>query len=208
MLTPLFVFEIRNRLRTKKKDIIFLEKINNILNRKEIYVEIGSGSKKGTNNWITIDLANGADIQMNLLQKWPFPDNTITKIYSSHFLEHFSIKDIKFILSECHRVLKEDGSLITCVPDASIYIKAYTNNETLDLDNWLRYKPAVDFNTKIDYINYIGYMAGVHKHMFDIENLIQIQKRCGFKNVTERNIDPALDKIERDYESIYTIAKK
>ena len=51
-------------------------------------------------------------------------------------------------------------------------------------------------------------MGGQHQYMFDEENLIKILKICGFKNASLRKFDPILDRKERDFESIYSLAYK
>jgi predicted SAM-dependent methyltransferase len=208
-LFPVLLFDLKSSYLRKQKRKLVLNKINEVIATNEkVYIEIGSGPKKGQNGWLTIDILPGCDIQMNLLEKLPFPDNSVDKIYSSHFLEHFLTKDIKFILLECYRVIKPGGVISSCVPDASIYIQAYINNKDLDSKTWFPYIPAADINSRIDYINYMGHMNGEHKHMFDLENLIAIHKSCGFEKVKQRPFNPNIDLEVRDYETIYVEAVK
>jgi predicted SAM-dependent methyltransferase len=144
----------------------------------------------------------------DLKKPLPFPGNTFLKIYASHVLEHFYYRELIRLLKEVYRILKVGGTFSICVPDASIYIKAYCHPETFDADFYCRYKPAVNVYSRIDYVNYMAYMAGHHKIMFDEENLPGILKAVGFGNVRKRNFDPELDLKKRDYESIYFIAEK
>jgi predicted SAM-dependent methyltransferase len=206
---PVFLIDLRKIYLRKHKHELLLGKINDLVaSNKRISIEIGSGPKKGQNGWLTIDILPGCDLQLNLLEEFPFPDNSVDFIYSSHFLEHFHTREIKNILNECYRTLKVGGRISTCVPDASIYINAYFQNVELDQSIWIKYLPAADINSKIDYINYIGHMNGEHKHLFDMENLIAIHKACGFKNIRQRQFDKILDTKARDYESIYVEAVK
>jgi predicted SAM-dependent methyltransferase len=193
-LFPDFFIDLWSFLRKRK---LVLKKINEIkATYGDIFIEIGSGPKKGQNGWLTLDIISGCDLQLNLLERFPFPDNSVDFIYSSHFLEHFQTSEIKSILIECYRILKSGGKIRTCVPDE------------LDQSFWIRYLPAADINSKIDYINYIGHMNGEHKHLFDIENLISIHKACGFQKANRRQFDSSFDMKERDYESIYVEAVK
>lgn len=205
---PPFILNRWRRNQQKQRDATMQRKINQFLEKKTLKLNIGAGAKKGENGWVTLDLNENADLQLDLLKPWPFPSGVVQEIYSSHFLEHFHTSQILTILSECHRVLKPGGLLKTCVPDASIYIKAYLSSEPLDETIWMRFKPAAIMVTKIDYVNYIGHLEGEHKHLFDLENLIKIQLKGGFRNVSERKFDPAMDMEERDYQSIYTVAEK
>ena len=59
--------------------------------KQKLYIEVGAGNKKGDNGWITIDLTKNCDIFWDLVKGLPFPDESIPKIYSSHFLEHLMV---------------------------------------------------------------------------------------------------------------------
>jgi predicted SAM-dependent methyltransferase len=135
-----------------------------------------------------------------------FPDESISKIYSSHFFEHLSYKEGQTFLGECMRVLVPSGTFSICVPNAKIYIEAYL--KYYPLDHFCKYKPAYNNTTKIDYVNYIAYMDGHHEYMFDEENLLFILKKIGIRNVHLREFDPDLDLKERIYESIYVEAER
>ena len=176
--------------------------------KEEIFLEVGAGDKKGGNGWITIDMTKNCDIYWNLKKCIPFPDGSISKIYSSHFFEHLSLNEGQKFLDECLRVLVPGGYFSICVPNARIYIEAYLMNSDLDTNLFFGYKPAYNNTTKIDYVNYTAYMDGQHKYMFDKENLIYILKSNGFKNVHLREFDPNVDLKERDFESIYAEAEK
>lgn len=175
--------------------------------KKEVFLELGAGNKKGENGWLTLDLTSDCDIYCDLRKGIPFPDGVISKIYSSHFLEHLSFNDAQKFLDDCLRVLVPGGKFSVCVPNARIYIEAYLKKSELDT-GYFGYKPGYNDTTKIDYINYTAYMDGHHKYMFDEENLIYILKSKGFKNVQLREFDSNLDLKERDFESIYAEAVK
>jgi len=44
----------------------------------------------------------------------PFDSNAVDEIYSKHFLEH--LRDARHCLNECHRVLKNGGTMESLVP--------------------------------------------------------------------------------------------
>jgi predicted SAM-dependent methyltransferase len=176
--------------------------------RSEIFVELGSGDKKGKGGWITIDMAKNCDIFWDLRKGLPFPDESLQRIYSSHFFEHLSYKETQQFLVECKRALIPGGNFSICVPNAKIYLEAYVGGKTLDPGEYFSYKPAYNHTTRIDYANYVAYMDGEHKYMFDEENILCILESKGFKNVRLRQFDPSLDLKERDYGSIYAAAEK
>lgn len=171
-------------------------------------VQLELGSTKPRKCWITVDMSEGADLILDLTKPLPFPDSAVDKIYSSHLLEHFHYPDIIALLNECYRVLKNGGSFSVCVPDAAIYVNAYCSREEFDVKTFCVYEPAFHYYSKIDLVNYIAYMGGHHKHMWDRENLVGVLRSIGFQRVTLRDFDPELDLKERAYESIYALAIK
>ncbi|MEX1003135.1 MAG: methyltransferase domain-containing protein [Crocinitomicaceae bacterium] len=177
--------------------------------RDEIFLELGGGERKGKGKWVTIDMTKNCDLFLDILKGLPFPDGSVSKIYSSHFFEHFSFKETQKILNECFRVLAPGGTISICVPNAKLYIEAYLNGKVLNHDVFFTgWEPAYNNTTKIDYVNYVGHLDGHHKYMFDEENLIHILKAKGFVDVRTREFDLELDRKKRHHESIYVEGRK
>lgn len=176
--------------------------------RKEIWLEVGAGDKRGTGNWITIDMIDTCDLYWDLRRALPFPDSSASRIYSSHFFEHLTFKETQSFLKECRRALKDGGNFSICVPNAKIYLEAYISGRLLDPNVFFGYKPAYNNTTTIDAVNYIAYMDGEHKYMFDSENLLHILKLAGFRDIRSRSFDPEVDLPERDFGSLYAEAVK
>ena len=191
----------------------FMRQINSnskwksLINKDDIKLELGSGPRKGLNGWTTVDL-NGTDIIWDLRKSFPLPNDCITKIYSSHLLEHIPYQQLIPFLKECLRVLKPNGEFSVCVPNARLVIDGYiTGKLTEERETW--WQPAVvDTGSKIDELNYLAYLGGQHKYMLDKENLLNTLFISGFKSANLRKFDEELDMLERDYQSIYAVAKK
>ena len=178
-------------------------RIKELLNSgRPIMLELGSGSKRGANGWTTLDVVPGCDVYCDLTKGIPFPDNIVGAIYSSHLFEHLSFKEAQILLDECMRVLVPGGRFSICVPNGRLYLQAYINNELLDEKQFV-YAPAFNHTTGIDYVNYVAYMDGHHKYMFDEENLVFILRKKGFTKVRLREFDASIDSKEREFESIY-----
>lgn len=176
--------------------------------RSPLFLELGAGDKKGEGEWVTIDITPHCDIFWDLRKGLPFPDESIAQIYSSHLFEHFSFKEGQKLLDECRRALIPGGKFSISVPNARLYIEAYMNADALDEDGLLVYKPAYYNTTRIDYVNYIAYMDGCHRYMFDEENILHILETKGFKNAHLRQFSPSIDLKERKSQSIYAEAEK
>jgi predicted SAM-dependent methyltransferase len=208
-LLPGFVLSFLKQILNRFKEIrskIYIQRL--LKDTEEICLEIGSGEKRGQGQWITLDVTKGCDLYWDLTRGIPFPDESLTKIYSSHLFEHLSFKEGQLLLAECIRTLKQDGLFSICVPDARLYIEAYMGKEDLDSTQFFRHKSAYNNLSRIDYLNYVAYMDGEHKHMFDEENMLAILKAQNFKDVHLRDFDPMLDTPDRDFESIYAEARK
>jgi predicted SAM-dependent methyltransferase len=176
--------------------------------RREIFVELGAGEKGGRGDWITIDMTKKCDIYWDLRRGIPFPDASIHKLYSSHFFEHLSFEEIQSFLDDCMRVLAPGGQFSICVPNARLFIEAYSKGDSADAAALCGFTPAYNHTTRIDCVNYMAYMGGAHKYMFDEENLLFILRSKGLRNVRLRPFDPGLDLREREFESIYAEAEK
>ena len=98
-----------------KKNILKL-----LSNKKNIILEIGSGSKKIYNNSISIDIIDSENVDIvgdihDVIKL--FESNSVDKIYSSHCLEH--IKNLEKLFIEITRVLKINGELELIIPHFS-----------------------------------------------------------------------------------------
>ena len=173
-----------------------------------IKLELGAGENRGISGWTYVDLNDNCDLSLDLTKPLPLPNNSVQMIYSSHLLEHFKYADLINFLKECHRIMKPGGIFNAAVPNAGIYLKAFQNPEGFDPGIFCRYEPAYNYNSPIDYVNYIAYMDGHHRYMFDEENLIAILKKVCFRNVRLREFDAQLDKQGRNFKSIYVLAEK
>ena len=76
-------------------------------------IELGGGGRPRGDGFLNVDLVPGADIKHDLdVRPYPFDDDTITEVYSSHCLEH---------LDDPHSVLVELCRI--CVPGALVEIR-------------------------------------------------------------------------------------
>jgi len=167
-------------------------------------LELGSGGKR--KGWFTIDRVNDIDLYWDFRFQIPLKSESVKFVYSSHFLEHFEYQTMDFILNEKYRLLENGGKIRVCVPDIKWAIEKYNVR-----DNALehqRHFPAFISETPADLLNYLFYMGGQHKFMFDEESLIFHLTRVGFKNVKASIFHPQIDIESRKYNSIYVEGEK
>lgn len=172
-----------------------------------ICIEFGETAKR-LEGWLTADCGPGADIRLDLSRPLPIPTESVAKIYSSHLLEHLDFPDgLLQHLRECLRILKPGGTISVAAPNARIWIDAYLAGK-IDEERYCGYKPAYAYFSSIDYINYVAYMGGAHRHLFDQDNLVAVLRGAGFETARARAFDQDIDLAERRDESVYAIATK
>ncbi|MBZ9729740.1 methyltransferase domain-containing protein [Salegentibacter sp. JZCK2] len=81
-------------------------------------------------DWINIDFVSSSDyvVPHNLLEGIPLNDESVSVVYHSHVLEHFSKMDGLNFMKECFRVLKPNGIIRIAVPDLETIAKEYLRN--------------------------------------------------------------------------------
>jgi predicted SAM-dependent methyltransferase len=169
------------------------------------YLELGCGSTKRV-GWLSVDYRFGSDITYDITKDLPFKDGQFEKIYIEHVLEHFEFNEVKLVLRNIFRVLKPGGSLIISVPDLQIFVSEYINK--VHGSSLMTFKPAIFSSYPADILNYIFYMSGEHKMMFDFDSLKFHLESAGFIDVMKRQFDPVLDLPGRQFESLLLTCKR
>ncbi len=77
--------------------------------------------------WKNVDLydSEGVDIRADASKLFMVKDQSVSEIYASHILEHFSHTKTLDVLKEWNRVLKIGGKVYISVPDFDAMIKLY-----------------------------------------------------------------------------------
>jgi len=166
----------------------------------------GPNSKPG---WLNIDLFHsGADLQLDLRERWPFPDGSVAYIYSEHVFEHFEFyEEVPHVLSESLRVLQSEGVFDVGVPDTEWPLRGYGNP---DHDYW-RFCPIWHpkiCETQLDHINYHFRQGEEHKYAWDEETLTRSLQLAGFVCIARRPFDGTLDSEFRRVGTLYMRAIK
>jgi len=106
------------------------------------YLNLACGSiVMDSNEWVNCDFSplNRQIKQANLLEELPFQSDSFDLIYSSHFIEHLSLDNLKNLLTECNRILKKNGKIRLVLPDFENIVKEYIfnlNNERILLSQF------------------------------------------------------------------------
>jgi predicted SAM-dependent methyltransferase len=170
-----------------------------------LHIGCGENVKQG---WVNVDFDKAADICLDVREPLPFPDDSVTVVYSEHFFEHLSADDGKRFLGECARVLQPMGRLSIGVPDAALILRDYVSG---DREKWQRtrdrYHPD-SCTTPMHSVNHFFRQGEEHKYAYDEETLTEMIRGAGFVDVGRRRWDPALDLPDRRDGTLYVDARK
>jgi len=111
--------------------------------REKIAVNVGSGQRrfesiKDTIVWWNLDCISRPPDQVPDVicdvgkERMSFGDGTVDYVVLHHVYEHFSLGAADDLVRECHRVLKEGGSLIVTVPNMKALAERWLKGEIKD----------------------------------------------------------------------------
>jgi SAM-dependent methyltransferase len=122
----------------------------------------------------------------------PHATGTVDAIYSSHMLEHLDPDRARYVLGECHRVLREGGTLRLVVPDLEVIARAYLEGDREKLassapelaDAFLESLGLRKARDPSRFLRASRHLlragAGGHRWMYDTESLLMRLEEAGF----------------------------
>ncbi|WP_169836728.1 glycosyltransferase [Thiomonas intermedia] len=166
-----------------------------------LYLNVGCGKVK-LPGFVNIDLEPGGDIQCDVTQGLPYADATVDGIYSEHFIEHLSQKDILGFLRECRRVLKPGGRARIATPDLDAIITQFTDNNWRQ--PWLEKYGYQWIKNRAEYLN-VSLREWGHAWVVDEEELSRLASWAGLERLQRvklnESTDPHLSGLETRLES-------
>ena len=132
----------------------------------------------------------------NLTKKFPWEDNSIDAIYSSHALEHFTKEQGLFLFREAYRVLKPGSVIRFVLPDFRYYVDEYMKGN-LAADDFLKtigvlYRHRHPLKDKL-----APFFMFPHKCMYDTPSLIKAMRGVGFKAAERLPFESDIADIEQ-----------
>jgi predicted SAM-dependent methyltransferase len=190
---------------------------------RPLRLNLGSGFQPRP-GWINVDLSNHADLQLDLREPLPFPDDSVRAIYTEHFFEHLSYPNLDdetawqletpehpseglTFLRECRRVLEPGGTFDIVVPDAEGIIREYVFRHEQPFPQHAWWGPKW-CDTPLHCVNYVFRQGREHKYAYDEETLEGMLVRAGFADVARRPFDPTLEAENHRIGSLCVRARK
>ena len=196
----------------------------------ELKLNIGCGTS-GIEGWVNIDnspsvlfsrLPLGRRIfhtpdwphdvrRLDVRKRIPYPDSSVSCVYSSHTFEHFTYEESLGVARECFRVLRPGGVLRIVVPDLGIMVRDYLSDSADPLASH-RFVSRLLLTTGLRNVVHAG---AHHKQMFDARSLAHMLQEAGFPTPelsdfrSSRIAEIAQIELEsRRSESLYVEARK
>ena len=134
-----------------------------------IYRYTGANQSFDVNEYVDI-VSNNRFIHHDLREGLPLASETVSHVYSSHFLEHLDKGQAETLLGDAYSALIGGGRIRISVPDLEYAIGLYPNNKA-------------DMMEKYFFINDKSNSFSNHKYMYDFDSMSEILKRLGFKDI-------------------------
>jgi SAM-dependent methyltransferase len=105
-------------------------------------LNLGGGPQFRHLGWLNLDEVTGAgrasSFRFGPECRFPLPDSSIERVYSSHCFEHLDDRTLHQVISETHRVLLPNAKLIIKIPDFDRILQAYRSRDErfLSAETW------------------------------------------------------------------------
>ncbi|GMO53904.1 MAG: hypothetical protein Ta2G_12530 [Termitinemataceae bacterium] len=119
-IVPPIALKIPKKLKTGNREAGIKRAVNNILKtQKLIKLHLGCGTVY-KDTWVNIDNNSDnniekIDINYDLRNDLPFPDNSVDFIFNEHFLEHLTVEEGQHSLRDFIRVKKRGVCALQCL---------------------------------------------------------------------------------------------
>lgn len=133
----------------------------------------------------------------DLTKRFPWGDESVDIVYSSHTLEHFTRAEGRSFLSESHRVLRKKGIIRIVVPCLQRIVEEYTTGK-VRADEFVEKLGVLYGNNRNKIKNTLAHFIQFpHKCMYDTPTLLMILEEIGFNAISREPFNSDIDDIRQ-----------
>jgi len=164
-------------------------------------LHIGCGENL-LDGWLNADLFPRSPevLHLDASRPFPFEDGQFDYVFSEHMIEHVSHAEGALMLAECHRVLKNNGTIRISTPDLAFLIELYRENRSelerryiaWSTETFVPDAPCASATIVIN--NFVRDWG--HLFIYDEASLRQSMARAGFERIRRCRLG------ESDYEAL------
>lgn len=149
---------------------------------KRLHLGCGENRFEG---WVNADIEPSSELIVFMERRLPFPDASLSRIYSEHVLEHVPYEVGLGFLKEALRVLEPGGVIRVAVPDLEDLVEGYVRRDWRTRFDWTQWPDYAFLKTRAHMIN-VGFRWWGHQHLYDREELERIFMEAGFGEISFR----------------------
>lgn len=161
--------------------------VKRLLQRDVVMLNVGCGTDYKP-EWINIDnnsdhnIEDGKlDLNWDLRNPLPFPENSVDYIFNEHFFEHLTAEEGQRAMRDFMRVLKKGAVMRIAMPSLEEVVKTYQNPKWKSEPYIKKY--GLDFvQTRAEMLN-INFSWWGHKWLYDWEELKRRLGDAGYPQV-------------------------
>lgn len=152
---------------------------------KGVKLNIGCGTDY-KDGWVNVDNNSDnniekIDLNWDLRNPLPFPDNSVSFIFNEHFMEHLTPEEGIRANQDFMRVLRKGGVLRIAMPDLEDAVKQYTDK------NWKKHSVLKNHGlgfvkTRAELLN-MGFRWWGHMWFYDWEEMKRRLEEAGCKKI-------------------------
>lgn len=181
--------------------------VNNYLQQHQIRkLHIGCGFNL-IDGWLNSDYQPiPTDIlRLDATQTFPIDDNQIDYIFSEHMIEHISYGEGLSMLTECFRVLRQNGTIRVSTPNLPFLIDLYRSDRSERQQAYVKWAtdnfiPDTDYYDETFVINNFVRNWG-HQFIYDEKTLRTALEKAGFSNITRYDLNQSGEEAFRNLEN-------
>lgn len=147
-------------------------------------LHLGCGNNR-FEGWINADIQPSSELIVFMERCLPFPDASLSRIYSEHVLEHVPYEVGLGFLKESLRVLEPGGVIRVAIPDLEDLVEGYARKDWRTRFDWTQWPDYSFLKTRAHMIN-VGFRWWGHQHLYDREELERVFVEAGFTNIVFR----------------------
>jgi predicted SAM-dependent methyltransferase len=169
-------------------------------------LHIGCGSNI-IDGWLNSDFSRTLSgvLHLDATNRFPFKNDTFDYIFSEHMIEHISYSNGFAMLSECQRVLKNNGKIRISTPNLQFLISLYRDDKSaLQIDyikwateNFIKSTPYPDDTFVIN--NFVRDWG--HLFIYDEKTLRSSLELAGFTNILRCELNESENEVLRNLEN-------
>jgi predicted SAM-dependent methyltransferase len=145
----------------------------------DLKVHLGPGQRKYLKGWLNCDanfVTAKCDLWLNLDKCLPFPENSVSSLYSHHVVEHLA--DLRSHFRDVHRVLQKNGVYRIGFPNADKAMEMYQAGRSDWFGDW-----PDKFNTPGGKLNNFLICRGEHVQIITQQYIREVLSEVGFRNI-------------------------